>query len=101
MLGRRIKPKVIAVQLGVSVHSVYKWSHAWRDSGVCGLMGGHNGGRPPALSEDAGPVDSRAPLDLDHGSNQRPVRHLRQAILSHIAKFQAWHFLPPVKTRDP
>jgi transposase len=23
----------------------------WRDSGVCGLMGGHNGGRPFALSE--------------------------------------------------
>ncbi|WP_407671779.1 helix-turn-helix domain-containing protein [Paraburkholderia hospita] len=42
---------VIAEQLGVSVQSVYNWSHAWRDSGVCGLMGGHNGGRPPALSD--------------------------------------------------
>ncbi|MFM0207769.1 helix-turn-helix domain-containing protein [Paraburkholderia sediminicola] len=51
MLGRRIKPKVIAEQLGVSAQSVYNWSHAWRDSGVCGLMGGHNGGRPPALSD--------------------------------------------------
>jgi hypothetical protein len=51
MLGRRIKPKAIAEQLGVSVQRVYNWSHAWRDSGVCGLMGGHNGGRPPALSD--------------------------------------------------
>jgi transposase len=51
MLGRRIKPKVIALQLGVSGQTVYNWSHTWRDSGVCGLMGGHNGGRPPALSD--------------------------------------------------
>jgi transposase len=35
----------------VSGQSVYNWSHAWRDSGVCGLMGAHNGGRPPALSD--------------------------------------------------
>ena len=51
MLGRRIKPKVIAEQLGVSGQSVYNWSPAWRDSGVCGLMGGNNGGRPSALSD--------------------------------------------------
>ena len=51
MLRRRIKPKVIAEQLGVSGQSVYNWSHAWRDSGVFGLMGGHNGGRAPALSD--------------------------------------------------
>jgi transposase len=49
MPGRRIKPKVIAGQLGVSGQSVYNWSRAWRDSGVCGLMSGHNGDRPPAL----------------------------------------------------
>ncbi|MPW15999.1 helix-turn-helix domain-containing protein, partial [Paraburkholderia sp. CNPSo 3157] len=41
MLGRKIKPKAIAEQLGVSGQSVYNWSHAWRDSGVCGLTGGH------------------------------------------------------------
>jgi transposase len=52
-LGRRVKPKVIAEQLGVSGQSVYNWAHAWRDSGVCGLLGsGRNGGRPRALSED-------------------------------------------------
>ena len=51
MLGRRIKPRAIAAQLGVSAQSVYNWSHAWREMGVCGLMGGHNGGRRPLLSE--------------------------------------------------
>ncbi|WP_262420170.1 helix-turn-helix domain-containing protein [Paraburkholderia sp. 31.1] len=51
MLGRRIKPRIIAEQLGVSGQSVYNWSHAWRESGVCGLMSHHNGGRPPALSD--------------------------------------------------
>ncbi|MGF6812608.1 transposase [Paraburkholderia sp. Clong3] len=51
LLGRGIKLKVIAGQLSVSGQSVYNWSHARRDSGVCGLIGGHNGGRRPALSE--------------------------------------------------
>jgi transposase len=51
MPGRRIKPKVIVLQLGVSGQTVYNWSHAWRDSGVCGLTGGRNGGCPPALSD--------------------------------------------------
>jgi len=51
MLGRRIKPRAIAEQLGVSTQSVYNWSHAWRERGVCGLMGSHNGGRRPLLSE--------------------------------------------------
>ncbi|HTR11284.1 MAG TPA: helix-turn-helix domain-containing protein [Paraburkholderia sp.] len=51
MLGRRIKPRAIAAQLGVSTQSVYNWSHAWRERGVCGLMGSHNGGRRPLLSE--------------------------------------------------
>src|ERR1700739_456336 len=51
MLGRRIKPKVIAEQLGVSGQTVYNWFHAWRDSGVFGLMGGHNGGRAPGLCD--------------------------------------------------
>lgn len=50
-LGRKVKAKVIAEQLGVSDQSVYNWAHAWRNSGVCGLLGGHNGGRPRALSE--------------------------------------------------
>ena len=47
MLWHRIKPKMIAEQLGVSGQGVYMWSNAWRGSGV----GGHNGGRPRAFSD--------------------------------------------------
>ena len=50
-LGRKVKPKAIAEQLGVSDQSIYNWARAWRDGGVCALTGGHNGGRPRALSE--------------------------------------------------
>lgn len=52
MLARGDKPKVVCEALGVSDQAVYNWAHAWRDRGVCALMGGHNGGRPPALSDD-------------------------------------------------
>ncbi|MBV8261981.1 MAG: transposase [Paraburkholderia sp.] len=51
MLGRGLKPLAIAAQLGVSGQSVYNWSHAWRERGVCGLMSAHNGGRHALLSE--------------------------------------------------
>ncbi|RKE37471.1 transposase [Paraburkholderia sp. BL23I1N1] len=50
-LGRGIRPQAIAEQFGVSARSVYNWFHAWRGSGICGLMGGHCGGRRPLLSE--------------------------------------------------
>jgi transposase len=50
-LGRKVKPKAIAEQLGVSDQSIYNWARARRDGGVCALVGGHNGGRPRALSE--------------------------------------------------
>ncbi|CAB3774256.1 hypothetical protein LMG29542_07672 [Paraburkholderia humisilvae] len=51
MLGRGLKPRAIAAQLGVSGQSVYNWSHAWRARGICGLMGAHNGGRHALLTE--------------------------------------------------
>ncbi|WP_234488274.1 helix-turn-helix domain-containing protein [Paraburkholderia aspalathi] len=40
MLVRGFKPGAIAGQLDVSGQTVYNWFHAWRDSGVFGLMGG-------------------------------------------------------------
>jgi transposase len=52
MLARGDKPKVVCEALGVSDQAVYNWAHAWRLGGVCALMGGHNGGRPRALSDD-------------------------------------------------
>jgi len=52
MLARGEKPKVICEALGVSDQAVYNWARAWRLGGICALMGGHNGGRPRALSDD-------------------------------------------------
>jgi len=43
------KPKVIAESLGLSHQPIYDWLHAWRGRGIVGLLGGHLGGRPPAL----------------------------------------------------
>lgn len=47
--GRRIEG--VALELEVSGRSVYNWIHAWHDNGLCGLLVGHKGGRPRALSE--------------------------------------------------
>jgi transposase len=52
MLARGDKPKSVCEALGVSDQAVYNWAHAWRLGGVCALTGGHNGGRPRALSDD-------------------------------------------------
>ena len=51
LLGRKTKLSEIAATLGVSGQSVYNWAHAWHDRGLCGLLVGHKGGRPRALSE--------------------------------------------------
>lgn len=51
LLGHGFKLTEIALKLGVSGQSVYNWAHAWREHGVCGLLIGHKGGRPRALSE--------------------------------------------------
>ncbi|MGF6971491.1 transposase [Paraburkholderia sp. WC7.3g] len=46
--GRRVHE--VAVELDVSDKSVYNWAHSWNDRGLCGLLTGHKGGRPRALS---------------------------------------------------
>ncbi|RQU58764.1 helix-turn-helix domain-containing protein [Burkholderia cenocepacia] len=40
-----------AERLGVSVQSPYNWMRTWQAKGIAGLLGGHLGGRPRALSE--------------------------------------------------
>lgn len=52
LLGRQLKPQPIADELGVSHQSVYTWAKAWRESGLCGLLVGHAGGRPLAMSAE-------------------------------------------------
>lgn len=51
MLAQKVKPLDVASRLCVSGQSVYNWARAWRDQGVCGLLIGHKGGRPRALSD--------------------------------------------------
>ena len=43
-------PDVVASKLGVSHQSIYNWRHAWEERGLVGLISGHLGGRPQALS---------------------------------------------------
>ena len=50
MLASDVRPKVVAGKLGVSHQSIYNWRHAWEERGLIGLICGHRGGRPPALS---------------------------------------------------
>ncbi len=50
-LARLNRPALVADELGVSQTSVYIWARAWREQGIRGLLGGHAGGRPRALSD--------------------------------------------------
>lgn len=52
MLGAKEHPTAIAQKLGVSHQSLYNWRHDWETLGITGLMGGHAGGRPRALSAE-------------------------------------------------
>lgn len=51
LLGRKTKLSEIAATLGVS-GPLYNWATAWHALSLCGLLVGHKGGRPRALSED-------------------------------------------------
>ena len=51
-LSRLNDPAHVAQEIGVSQTSVYNWARAWRERGICGLLGGHAGGRPKALPDD-------------------------------------------------
>jgi len=50
LLGEGRTVSEVAGELEVSDKSVYNWAHAWHRRGLCGLLGGHKGGRPRALS---------------------------------------------------
>ena len=52
LLGGGLRVREVAEQLDVSKKSVYNWTHWWKEKGLCGLLIGHNGGRPRALSEE-------------------------------------------------
>lgn len=52
MLSRGIGPRQISAELGCSWRVTYDWFHAWEQSGIVGLPGGHQGGRYPAMSPE-------------------------------------------------
>jgi transposase len=51
LLGSGLSAPKAAARLDVSAQSIYNWSRLWAKHGLCGLLGGHRGGRPRSLSE--------------------------------------------------
>jgi transposase len=51
LLGSGLSAPKAAISLQASAQSIYNWSRLWQEQGVCGLLTGHAGGRPRALSE--------------------------------------------------
>jgi transposase len=51
LLGDGLSAPKAAATLDVSAQSIYNWSRLWKERGLCGLLSGHSGGRPLALSE--------------------------------------------------
>lgn len=51
LIGSGLHAPKAAAALDVSAQSIYNWSRLWRELGLCGLLSGHGGGRPRALSE--------------------------------------------------
>ncbi|PHM66085.1 helix-turn-helix domain-containing protein [Xenorhabdus kozodoii] len=52
MLARGLKPRQITAEIGCSLRVIYDWVHVWHDSGIAGLLGGHAGGRYPAMTSE-------------------------------------------------
>ncbi|AJZ58588.1 helix-turn-helix domain protein [Paraburkholderia fungorum] len=50
LLGNGLSPPKVAAELDVSAQSIYNRCRLWEEQGV-GLLSGHGGGRPRALSE--------------------------------------------------
>lgn len=75
LLDLGFTPKTAAARLGTTFQSVYNWTHAWRNAGLCGLLGGHQGGRPPKLS--TAQTDTLVQLATEQA---RYLRELDQAL---------------------
>ncbi len=78
-LVRGGKPKEIGDRLGVSHQAVYNWSHAWRNLGLIGLLGGHAGGRktvlPAALLDTAEAIARSEALSLPQIAKRVEATH--------------------------
>ncbi|CAE6844871.1 hypothetical protein R69658_06893 [Paraburkholderia aspalathi] len=51
LLANGLSAPKAAGALDVSAQSIYNWCRLWKEQGLCGLLSGHGGGRPRALSE--------------------------------------------------
>lgn len=52
MLARGLTPRQISAETGCSWRVTYDWFHMWEQSGIAGLLGGHQGGRYLAMSPE-------------------------------------------------
>jgi transposase len=79
MLANGLKPKQIAVEIGCSWRVTYDWFHAWQQSGIAGLLGGHQGGRylvmTPEMIATAVDVASRELLTLSRIAQRIEEEH--------------------------
>lgn len=72
-------PSTVAQILGVTARTVYNWAKWWNAQGLAGLLGGHNGGRPPTLTpawvEAACEIAREEPLTLNGIKQRLRERH--------------------------
>jgi transposase len=51
LLDNGLSAPKAGARLDVSAQSIYNWSRLWTKQRLCGLLSGHGGGRPRALTE--------------------------------------------------
>lgn len=70
---------LIARILRVHTETVYRWARSWRDMGLAGILGGHEGGRgrslSPELLDEAAAIARGTPLTLRNILNQLAQAH--------------------------
>lgn len=79
LLAKGGTPKAIATRLLVTYQSIYNWTHAWRERGILGLLGGHAGGRhhvlPPTMLDTAVEVARNEALSLSAIAKAVEAKH--------------------------
>ncbi len=70
---------LIARILRVHTETVYRWARGWREQGLVGILGGHEGGRPRSLAaellDEAAKIAQETPLTLRNILNQLGKTH--------------------------
>jgi transposase len=70
---------LIARILRVHTETVYRWARSWRELGLAGILGGHEGGRgrslPSQLLDEAATIARETPLTLRNILNRIGESH--------------------------